>query len=195
MSEPDTARSKPKRPSPGVRSAGQPRDEPHGERLANKVDVHVENRQRRLSLDLHWLQRELVAVACREGLQGRRLSVVLVSDQRMRQLNRDFRGHDERTDVLAFDYGASSHTDDVDGEVVVSAQTAQSEARRRGVPAVGEVLLYCVHGFLHLAGYDDSTAAGRRRMWQRQLAHLREAGLPAELWQKNASGRDSRAEG
>lgn len=143
------------------------------------------NRQRRLPVDADWLRRQLLRVAAREALGGRRLSVVLVSDRRIRRVNRDFGGRDEPTDVLAFDYGPGLRADEVDGEVVVSAQRAQEEARRRGLSVRGELLLYCIHGLLHLAGYRDGSPAGRRRMWRRQLEHLARAGYRGARW-----GRD-----
>jgi rRNA maturation RNase YbeY len=70
-----------------------------------------------------------------------------------------------------------SGQDDVEAEVVVSAERALAEARSRGLPPQGELLLYCIHGLLHLAGYEDATPAGRRRMWRRQLRHLAGAGF------------------
>ncbi len=146
--------------------------------------LQVQNRQRRLPIDIRRLEGELARVAACEGLGGRTVSVVLVSDQRIRRLNRDFHGCDDVTDVLAFDYGANDQAEDLDAEVVVSAQRAEAEARRRGLPTEGELLLYCIHGLLHLAGYDDRERADRRRMWRRQFDHLTEAGFTARRWQE-----------
>ncbi len=160
-------------------------DEPEGARRPEtKPRLRVQNRQRRLPVDIRRLERELARVAAREGLGGRTVSVVLVSDRRIRQLNRDFHGCDDVTDVLAFDYGANDQAEDVDAEVVVSAQRAEAEARRRGLPTEGELLLDCIHGLLHLAGYDDRERAGRRRMWRRQCDHLAQAGCTARRWQE-----------
>lgn len=160
-------------------------DEPEGaQRPETKPRLRVQNRQRRLPVDIRRLERELARVAAREGLGGRTVSVVLVSDRRIRRLNRDFHGCDDVTDVLAFDYGANDQAEDVDAEVVVSAQRAEAEARRRGLPTEGELLLYCIHGLLHLAGYDDRERTGRRRMWRRQFDHLAEAGFTARRWQE-----------
>lgn|GEM_PF-422614 len=146
--------------------------------------VRVQNRQRRVPVDTRRLQRELARVAAREGFGDRTVSVVLVSDQRIRRLNRDFHGCDDVTDVLAFDYGANDQAEDADAEVVVSAQRAEAEAGRRGLPTEGELLLYCIHGLLHLAGYRDRERAERRRMWRRQFDHLAEAGFTDRRWQE-----------
>ena len=164
-------------------------DEPGApQRPETKPRLRVQNRQRRLRVDIRRLEGELARVAACEGLGGRIVSVVLVSDQRIRRLNRDFHGCDDVTDVLAFDYGANPPAggEDVDAEVVVSAQRAEAEARRRGLPTEGELLLYCIHGLLHLAGYDDRERADRRRMWRRQFDHLAEAGFTARRWQESS---------
>jgi probable rRNA maturation factor len=158
-------------------STGTGRGEPVGPRLT------VMNRQRRLALDGAWLRRELTRVAREENLGRSALSVVLVSDRRLRELNRLFHGRAEVTDVLTFDYGPAAGEDDIEGEVVVSAERALAESEARGLPPEGELLLYCIHGLLHLAGYEDSTPARGARMWRRQLAHLERAGFPARLWQ------------
>ena len=144
----------------------------------------VRNRQRRLPLDTRRLERELARAAGSEGLGDQTIAFVLVSDRSIRRLNRKFHGRDDVTDVLAFDYRPTSQPDDVDAEVVVSAHRAEAEALGRGLPADGELLLYCLHGLLHLAGYDDRDPAGRRRMWKRQLEHLAEAGYPVRRWRE-----------
>jgi len=182
MPEPNPSERRPPESSdasPRVgRAPGSRPDRPH---------VQVQNRQRRLPVDIRRLQRELGRVAECEGLGDRAISIVLVSDRNIRQLNRDFHGRDDVTDVLAFDYRPTSHPDDVDAEVVVSAHRAEAEALHRGLPPDGELLLYCVHGLLHLAGYDDRDPADRRRMWRRQLGHLTEAGFSALRWQEPSS--------
>jgi probable rRNA maturation factor len=50
------------------------------------------------------------------------------------------------------------------GEVVICREVAAREATRRGLTEIGEMLLYAVHGWLHLAGYDDGTKQQRARM-------------------------------
>ena len=179
MPEPNSSERRPPESSDGsprAESAPVPRsDRPH---------VQVQNRQRRLPVDLRRLQRELSRVAECEGLGDHAISIVLVSDRNIRQLNRDFHGRDEVTDVLAFDYRPTSDPDDVDAEVVVSAHRAQDQALHRGLPPDGELFLYCVHGLLHLAGYDDRDSEDRRRMWKRQLEHLAEAGFSALRWRE-----------
>ena len=87
------------------------------------------------------------------GVRQGSVSVAVVNDPTIHELNRRYLEHDYPTDVLSFLLerdGAS-----LDGEVVVSADTARRTAERLGWPAEHELLLYIVHGTLHLVGYDD----------------------------------------
>ncbi len=114
------------------------------------------------------------------GLPGA-VSVALVDDARMREVNRDFHACDEPTDVLAFALGAEglpTPADAFDYELVVSVDTARREAEERGVTARAELALYVVHGSLHLLGFDDHDADDARRMHARTREVL--AGLGIE---------------
>jgi probable rRNA maturation factor len=117
--------------------------------------------------------------AARVAAEGRRLlraldeaeaelSVSLVDDAAMRRLNRDYRGRDRATDVLAFAMreGARAPGDAaVLGDVVISLDTAARQARERGVSAADEVRALLIHGILHLLGYDhERSAVEARRM-------------------------------
>jgi probable rRNA maturation factor len=110
---------------------------------------------------------------------ARRIAVDLhvVSDETIAPLNLRFMRHTGPTDVLSFPLGEfdperrALHA----GEIVVSFETARREAAARGLPYEQEFARYCVHGFLHLLGYDDTTAAQRKAMFAVQEAALNEA--------------------
>jgi probable rRNA maturation factor len=110
------------------------------------------------------------------------VQVAFVSDAEMRRLNKRFRSIDKTTDVLSFgepiparDRGAGAlrYIDrrralnggrfDL-GEVLISPEQAQRQARRRRKPVVEEIAFLAVHGVLHLLGYEDETPAGYREM-------------------------------
>jgi probable rRNA maturation factor len=109
---------------------------------------------------------------------------LLVSDtDELRQLNRQFLGIDESTDVLAFPAG---HTDPDTGErylgdVVISHPHAQAQASTAGHPVEAEMQLLAVHGVLHLLGYDHADDEEKNRMWAVQSEILASLGLPADL--------------
>lgn len=87
----------------------------------------------------------------RLDVAGGELSVAVVDDATIADLNRRYRDEDRATDVLSFGWG----DDAVDGEVIVSAETAERTAKARRVNATGELILYVVHGCLHLLDFDD----------------------------------------
>ena len=103
-----------------------------------------------------------------EAVLGSRAAVVaIVDDEEMTRLHRQFLGKDGPTDVLSFP----------SGEIVVSADTAAREARARGIPPLSELILYVVHGALHLDGHDDNKPKARARMRTAERRVLRELGL------------------
>ena len=105
------------------------------------------------------------------------LSVALVSDAEIHALNRDYRGKDHPTDVLAFALreGEDAHLHaDILGDVVISLDTAARQAAARGHSVAEEVRFLLAHGILHLLGYDhERSPADARRMFAKQRAVLR----------------------
>ena len=111
------------------------------------------------------------ALASEERVEAE-VSVLIVNDLRIRELNRQYRSIDSPTDVLAFAMGEGDFVDlhpQLLGDVVISADTAGRQAEKAGHSLAKELGLLAVHGTLHLLGYEDETPSGRARM--RRLAH------------------------
>ncbi len=89
------------------------------------------------------------------------LSIAIVDDTEIARVNWQFLRHRGPTDVITFDY---SNGHGKMGEIIISAETAQVQARRHRRPLAEELSRYVIHGLLHLAGYDDKTPAQRREM-------------------------------
>lgn len=94
----------------------------------------------------------------------RSVSLALVGDARMAQLHEQFLSVPGTTDVITFELEHDARGRPTEGEIVVCVPVARREARRRGLSVGRELLLYALHGVLHLSGYDDLTAAEHRRM-------------------------------
>lgn len=103
------------------------------------------------------------------------VSLTVVDIARMHELNRRHLDHDYPTDVLSFLLGFDGQR--LDGEIIVSADYAADEAAHYGWPAADELLLYVVHGALHLVGYDDTTPDAAARMRQQERVILDTFGL------------------
>ena len=109
------------------------------------------------------------------GLDRRfELSVLLVGDERIRELNSMYLGRDETTDVLAFPQLSESEPGSVGnmkpaypeplGDIVICMPVAIKQAEESGVTEKDEIDLLAVHGLLHLIGFDDETDEGVDRM-------------------------------
>ncbi|MEK7270368.1 MAG: rRNA maturation RNase YbeY [Planctomycetota bacterium] len=127
--------------------------------------IEVSNRQRFIPIPPAFPRRLEEAFSRRLG--GRRVSLVFVSDEPLRRLHEAFLGDVRATDVMAFPLRSGKAEpcgEGFDGEVIVSAERALAEARRRRIPPSREMVRYAIHGLLHLAGMDDHASAGRRAM-------------------------------
>lgn len=105
-----------------------------------------------------------------EALVDASVSLAVLDDPTMHALNRRYLQHDYPTDVLSFvlDSGPGR----LDGEVLVSADTAAAASRQYAWTVDDELLLYVIHGTLHLVGYDDQTPADRAVMRERERFFL-----------------------
>lgn len=104
------------------------------------------------------------------------LSVLLTDDATIHALNRDHRGKDKPTDVLAFALGEGEAPPQIDGptplgDVVLSLDTASRQAREHRRTLEDECAMLLAHGLLHLVGYDHETDAEEREM-NRETARL-----------------------
>lgn len=107
------------------------------------------------------------------------VTLVVGDDAQIHALNRQFRGVDAPTDVLSFamaeDEIAIAHSPDTPpylGDVIISYQRAEAQAKAAGHATEDELDLLVVHGVLHLLGYDHDTNGQKSRMWARQEAIL-----------------------
>ncbi|WQU06879.1 rRNA maturation RNase YbeY [Helicobacter pylori] len=95
------------------------------------------------------------------------IELVLVSDETMREINRDLRDCDYATDVLSFPLEAIPHAPL--GSVVINAPLAQENALKLGHSLEDEIALLFIHGALHLLGYDHEKDKGEQRQKEGEL--------------------------
>jgi probable rRNA maturation factor len=117
-----------------------------------------------------------------------------VDDAEIHRVNQQYLGHDYPTDVISFPLHHSADEDEtifpnveghnnspdfvtIEGELIVSTETARREATAHGWSPEAELLLYIVHGLLHLCGYDDIADEERPKMRNRERELLALWGL------------------
>lgn len=128
--------------------------------------------------DTRAVRRAVEATLELEGASGREVSVLLTDDQEIQQLNREYRGADKPTDVLAFALDEAGGPHGPLGDVIVSVERARAQATSRRVTLESELELLVVHGTLHLLGHDHAEAEEARRMRARTRAIRRHLARP-----------------
>ena len=121
------------------------------------------------------------------GVQRGTLSIAIVDDETIHRLNRQYLQHDYPTDVLSFNLEPQAGRGSVNGEIIVSFETAERIAPEIGWSPADEILLYVIHGALHLVGMDDATADEQHEMRAAERRYLVEFGLSPD----NDGARDA----
>jgi probable rRNA maturation factor len=146
--------------------------------------VAVTNCQRRVAVATARVAQAARAALASVGRVGSDVEVLVVGDDEIRRLNAAWRGVRRRTDVLAFPLEVPDGPSPLLGQIVISADTARRQARRRRVPFPLELDLLVTHGVLHLVGYDDRdrVEAGLMHARERQILASGRRRVPPRLW-------------
>ena len=136
----------------------------------------------RAPLRTPWLRAVLVSAAAVPEVAARlpaeaSLTVRVTGDRELRRLNREFLGEDAVTDVLSFPAGEGAAEPGYLGDLAVSWPAVLRQAAEFGHPVEVEAALLCVHGLLHLLGWDHAGAAEEREMWRLTRVALAAAGV------------------
>ena len=153
--------------------------------------IAIANEQRALTINKRALRQVVNSTLAAEKVREAEISIALVDDARIHEINREFLGHDYATDVISFLLECESPRErspafsksrasapfrgagkSIIGELVVSTETAVTNAAEYGWNPRDELTLYLVHGLLHLCGYDDQSRREQRRMRAREAAIL-----------------------
>jgi rRNA maturation RNase YbeY len=143
--------------------------------LAEKIDMAIKYYNEGTDFRLpakgrvaEWLRR----VAENEGRELGAVNFIFCSPERHLEINRQFLGHDYRTDVITFDYGDGEAERRLSGDIFIDPETvADNAALHLAAPEV-EMRRVVVHGVLHLCGYDDRTPGQQRKMRERENFYL-----------------------
>lgn len=138
------------------------------------------------SSDLEFIEKILQHAAVMEEVGNAEVSVTFVDNEIIRDINKEYRGKDEATDVISFAMeergegepeiiGADEER--MLGDIVISLDRTKEQAEDYGHSFERELGFLAVHGFLHLLGYDHMTEADEKRMFSRQEEILSSMGV------------------
>ncbi len=138
--------------------------------------ILIADQQTALPVDTRRIKQALRSILNDTPYTAGMISVAVVDDPTIHQLNRQYLEHDYPTDVLSFVLEDAAPS--LQGELVVSSDTAIAQAASYGWGAEQELLLYIIHGALHLVGYRDHQQDEREAMLAAELAQLGQLGIP-----------------
>jgi len=131
----------------------------------SEFSVVMVDRQRKHAVRKDDIRRLLGRAARSLKVRGE-LALVFAGDGLLRRLNREYRFKDKPTDVLSFE---GPDRDEGLGDVVISVETARTNAQRFGRSLDRELEILALHGFLHVLGYDHETDDGEMEALEKRL--------------------------
>jgi probable rRNA maturation factor len=134
------------------------------------IAIHITNRQKSLPIDRRRIRHAVHAILRDAKIARAEISIVVVDNPTIARLHQQFLDDPAPTDVLSFVLEQSEQC--LEGEVVVSAETALACAAKYKSTPDDELLRYVIHGTLHLLGSDDAMPRQRAAMRRRERKYL-----------------------
>ncbi len=135
--------------------------------------IEIANLQKHYDIKKSKIKGAVEEVLGKEGKDAN-LSFAFVDNNEIKKLNKRYFDSDEVTDVIAFPL--SNQKNVISGEIIVSVETAVDTAGKGRINIEGEILLYVVHGLLHLLGYSDDTREDSKIMHDMESKILKDLG-------------------
>ena len=153
------------------------------------VDIRIDPPTKH-DVDVATLTRGIRVAAESHGYETGWIELWITTDPSIHRVNREHLDHDYPTDVISFGYLADAGR--LEGEMVVSRETADRQAARLGVDPAEELLRYVIHGTLHIAGMDDADAMERSQMRTAEDRVIREVRRtrPSDIGDRDMGDRD-----
>ena len=142
---------------------------------AEPLRVDISSEIETCSTETDLLSRAIRMTASEYSADRGTISVAIVNDEQMHELNRRYLNHDYTTDVLSFAYDQGE--DWIEGELVICKDFAKRSAIAFGWTPESELALYAIHGTLHLMGLDDHSDTDRRQMRLAERELLTQLGI------------------
>ncbi|UCE47859.1 MAG: rRNA maturation RNase YbeY [Phycisphaerales bacterium] len=144
------------------------------------IDVQIAMNFRGIDVSVPGLRKLVRTVCSSHGGYGKagttyEISIAIVDDAEIRELNARFLDRRTTTDCLSFDLSDAEDESRI-FDLIVNGEMAIRQAQTRGHPSEAELALYVTHGLLHNLGFDDSTRGSARKMHQAEDQILQQLG-------------------
>lgn len=134
------------------------------------MEISVEFELEPLPITKKQTKKLIQTILSREQKEVASLTLVVVSNEKLREINVEFLQHDYETDVIAFNL--ENENEPIEAEVYVSGEQAKLEAKNYNSTWEQELLRYVCHGTLHTLGYEDNTTELKNLMHQKEDFYL-----------------------
>ncbi len=134
------------------------------------IATEIRFSSRCVKLPKRTIEQAVAQIASDYGWEDGEISIAIVDDAQIHQVNLEYLKHDYPTDVISFDTTESESF--LEGDVIASAQTAHRIATENQWPAPHELLLYIIHGMLHVIGLEDTTESQAKKMRAQEKYYL-----------------------
>lgn len=134
-----------------------------------QVHISVQKKSAIKAADLRAVVRQMQTLL---GFDLKELTISLIDDKSIHQVNREYLKHDFPTDIITFDYTEIDNMY-LDGELLISYETAAVNAKKFNVTIENEITRLVIHGVLHLLGFDDTTPSKKRIMKNKENTILK----------------------
>lgn len=143
------------------------------------MTISIQNRQKMLTVDLGRVRRSLKRLLKELGCKDSEVSLLLVDDDQIREINKNYLQRDRPTNVISFAMTEGAFGDvhpEILGDIILSVETAARDAIACDIDFMDEVEFLLIHGLLHLLGYNhenvESSEAEKMKKLERELFFL-----------------------
>jgi probable rRNA maturation factor len=144
------------------------------------MSVSIQNRQKLLNVDVGRLRRSLKRLLKELGITDSEVSLLLVNDDQIREINKNYLQRDRSTNVISFAMTEGAFGDvhpEILGDIILSVETAARDAMACDIDFMDEVEFLLIHGLLHLLGHNhenvESNEAKKMEKLEREIFFLR----------------------
>lgn len=144
------------------------------------MSISIQNRQKLLTVDVGRVRRSLKRLLKELGFKDSEVSLLLVDDDQIREINKNYLQRDRPTNVISFAMTEGAFGDvhpEILGDIILSVETAARDAMACDIDFMDEVEFLLIHGLLHLLGYNHENVESREvkkmKKLERELFFLR----------------------